>query len=159
MIRVQGVTYPTDELRTQTTGRSAKPSARFVVSRTSLMTLFITPVVSLIGKPRHKISPPTYIPIEHSTQTTAIATFSQANAPLLYDRIHLITKVVNVREMPKQSVDKALPIKPIRRTGFRPIRCIAGRSRLPQHRTENPNIMLHPVLAFGLSLNSTIRPA
>jgi hypothetical protein len=86
------------------------------------MTLFITPVTSLTGKPQHKISPPTYIPVEHSTETTTVATFSQANAPRLYDSIHLITKAVNVLERPKQSIDKALPIRPISRTGFRPIR-------------------------------------
>ena len=41
---------------------------------------------------------------------------------LLFSRDHLSTKAVNVREMPKQSIDKVLPIRPIRRTGFRPIR-------------------------------------
>ena len=47
---------------------------------------------------------------------------SQADTPLLCGNLYLITKAANVRERPKQSIDKALPIKPIRRTGLRPIR-------------------------------------
>ena len=123
-IRIQSITYATDRPKGQTAGRNAKPSARFVRSRTSPMALFETPVVSLTGKPQDYISSPTYIPVEHSMQATTIATFSQANAPLglLYGSIYLSTKAVNVRERPKQSIDKTVPIRPMRRTGLRPIR-------------------------------------
>ena len=121
MIRVQSITYATDPPRVMTTGRRAKPSARFVVSRTSPMMVFIMPVVSLTGKPQHLISPPTCISVERSAQETTVVTFSQADGPLPYGSVHLIAKAVNVRESPKKSIDKALPIRPTRRTGLRPI--------------------------------------
>ena len=88
------------------------------------MMVFIMPVISLqiIGKPKPSISLPTCISVQRSAQKTAVVSVSQVDAPLPYDSVHLIAKAVNVRERPKQSIDKALPIRPTRRTGLRPIR-------------------------------------
>ena len=105
----------------QTTGIKENPSARFVESVSSPITLFITP-----DRPSVKLDVevesipifPLSSPLRHRLEDEPTK-LAEAHKPIC--RQYLRTKAQKVRERPKASMDNVVPSKPIRITGFRPI--------------------------------------